>query len=133
MKGVSAVIATILMLIITIALAALAYGFMQGVFVTETQGIRIMEVWCVQAVADTMGVQFRNIGTEIIAANTITWRQTSPQADTSSGTLVHAQMESQAVIVINNFDTCTGTGARSCAYVFTPPIGQQASGSDICT
>lgn len=132
-KGVSAVIATILMLIITIAIAGMAYMYISGVFTTQVQGIEVMEVICTEGTTDNISVQVKNIGTTVIGADTITYRQTSPSDDTSSGTLTHGEIESGSTLWIDEFDVCTGTGGRVCAYIFTPPIGRTQSGSVYCT
>ena len=39
MKGISTVIATLLMLVITVALAITAYGYISGLFATQTEGL----------------------------------------------------------------------------------------------
>ncbi len=61
MKGVSTVIATLLMLIITIALAGLAYTYISGVFSARTAVVfDIIEATCP---ADYITVTVRNDGT----------------------------------------------------------------------
>ena len=46
-KGVSTIIATLLMLVITVALAGTAFGYIQGIFSTQVEGnIQIADVTC---------------------------------------------------------------------------------------
>jgi len=70
MKGISAVIATILMLMITIALAGLAYMYISGVFTQRTGVVIEIDETATSCVATTnaMTIYVRNTGT--IATNT---------------------------------------------------------------
>ena len=69
MKGVSAVIATILMLIITIALAGTAYMYISGVFSTSTMAISVVDSYCS---SNTATLVVRNQGTTDMAAASLT-------------------------------------------------------------
>ncbi len=46
MKGISAIVATLLILIITIGLAGLAYSYISGVFTTKTKTISLVDAFC---------------------------------------------------------------------------------------
>lgn len=73
MKGVSAVIATILMLMITIALAGMAYMYITGVISTRTGVVIEMDESATSCTgASVITVYVRNDGTLRVDANTIT-------------------------------------------------------------
>jgi flagellin-like protein len=64
MKGVSAVIATIMMLVMTIALAGMAYMFISGAFTAQTGRIMELEAGAVTCTGATRNitVYIKNIG-----------------------------------------------------------------------
>jgi flagellin-like protein len=66
MKGISAIIATLLMLIITIGLAGLAYSYISGVFTTKTEMISLVDSFCSNKEAHFV---VRNEGTTTIKSN----------------------------------------------------------------
>lgn len=74
MKGVSAIIATILMLIITIGLAGTAYMYISGVLTTRTAvTLSVSDAVCSgTAAGDTIDVVTVNDGTNTATAGTIT-------------------------------------------------------------
>lgn len=88
MKGISTVIATLLMLVITVALAITAYGYITGLFTSTTSGlIDIADVSCTAGSSYFVTVrntdQFNNISTvELLVrvddtpVTTITWNPT---------------------------------------------------------
>jgi len=147
-KGVSTVIATILMLIITIALAGMAYMYIAGVFTTKTQGIEIVDAYCIesgQAVAAPAGegclappcdlakLTVRNIGTSAITTSGVTVTQTAPTADTST---VNATWEATTLdpgVTTTYANVCGGTGGRTCQFRLIPPIGGTVTGTVYCT
>lgn len=124
MKGVSAVIATILMLMITIALAGMAYMYISGIFTTQTQGVEVVDSYCA---AGTVTLVIRNIGTANITSLTCT--QTAPSGDTCSFTGVNTAPGTTQSFT----DACSGTGGRSCVYRITPPVGRSVTASVFCT
>ncbi len=70
MKGISAVIATILMLMITVAMVGLAYMFITGLFTSSTAtNIALSSVDCT---GGNIYVTIRNTGTESISVADIT-------------------------------------------------------------
>ena len=137
MKGVSTVIATILMLMITIALAGMAYMYISGVFTPMTQGIEIADAYCEEG-PDTAVFVVRNIGTQPISLpGGITVTQTSPSGATVSMTWEKptgggATEIAPGGIVIGK-DDCEGSGGRTCMYRFTPAMGRTVTGSVYCT
>jgi len=64
MKGISGVIAVILMLMITMALAGSAYLFISGAFSRQTQGIELVDAFCVGGLEAR--ILFRNAETNDI-------------------------------------------------------------------
>jgi len=123
MKGVSTVIATILMLIITIALAGMAYMYIAGVFTATVQGIEVIDAYCDRGIVT---ITIRNIGTNVITSFDV--RQTSPPDNLAS--------PYQGIIepgrTINYKDVCFGDGSRSCIYRITPPLGKSATATATC-
>jgi len=121
MKGISAVIATILMLVITIALAGTAYMYISGIFTTQTQGVEIIDAYC--SPDNKTSASIRNLGTNPVTG--ITCIQTSPSADTTCNpgfTIVNiAPGQTQTFA---GFDTCNGTSSRFCQYRLTPSVGR---------
>lgn len=69
MKGVSAVIATILMLMITIALAGMTYMYISTTSTTGTMTMELIDVYCVDGAATWV---IRNAGTTDMSAAGIT-------------------------------------------------------------
>lgn len=70
MKGVSAVIATILMLMITIALAGMAYMYISGVFTARTAVI--LSITDAECASNGVTVWVRNDGTTTSGTITVT-------------------------------------------------------------
>jgi flagellin-like protein len=65
MKGISAIIATLMMLLITMALAGMAYMYISGVFTSKTRVISLQDAFCV---GTTGSVIVRNEGPDTIRA-----------------------------------------------------------------
>ena len=135
MKGISTVIATILMLMITIALAGTAYLYISGAFTQQTQGLEVIDSFCSGGNAVTITVS--NVGTNAISANTIRCIQTAPPGDAvggctaTAGTLPHVAVDPGTTLSIS--DTCVSTGPRSCVYRLTPPSGRSIVATTSCT
>lgn len=135
MKGISTVIATILMLMITIALAGTAYLYISGAFTQQTQGLELIDVFCTGGNAVTLSV--RNLGTDSISANTIRCLQTAPSGElagactSTPATLTHAAIPPGTTLELT--DTCGGAGPRSCVYRLTPSSGRGIVGTTSCT
>ena len=126
MKGVSTVIATILMLMITIALAGTAYLYISGSFSTQLQGLEVTDSFCTGVgPASAVTIKVRNLGTNAIS--TVTCTQTSPAAENTGtctstpGPSTPAPSPLDAGVSGDITDTCGGTGSRSCIYRLVPP------------
>lgn len=65
MKGISTVIATILMLMITIALAGTAYVYISGAFTSKQRTISLVDAYCV---GTSLTFVIRNEGPDVIRA-----------------------------------------------------------------
>lgn len=126
-KGISAVIATILILMITLALTGMAAAYIFGLFGTAVQGIEIKDFECVEGATDKARVVIRNIGDR---NNTVNVKQTAPSADTTVTTSSFTIEPGQEYPYE---DTCGGTGARFCVYRFTPTAGRSVSATVPCT
>jgi flagellin-like protein len=131
MKGVSTVIATVLMLVITIALAAMAYGVISGWFTSSSQGIEVSDSFC-----NTSGsyLKIKNFGSAAITS--IKCIQTSPPTDVGApctNTSQDISMVIQPGQSSEILDACQGTGGRSCIYRLTPPIGKTITATVYCT
>jgi flagellin-like protein len=63
MKGVSAIIATILMLMITIALAGMAYMYITGIFTSKTGIVLEIDSTATKCVGTTISIYVRDTGT----------------------------------------------------------------------
>jgi flagellin-like protein len=94
MKGISTVVATLLMLIITIALAGLAYSYISGIFTARTAVVLAIEGADCNPATNAITVTLRNDGTSPINLNAITLSGTKPDGSaitptncSSSGTL----------------------------------------------
>jgi len=124
MKGVSTVIATILMLIITIALAGMAYMYIAGVFSGAIQGIEVVDSFCE---GGEVTITIRNIGTSAISSLNI--KQTSPADDILTANFTGAIEPGKTA---SYKDTCEGSAGRSCLYRITPPIGKAATATAYC-
>lgn len=131
MKGISPVIATILMLMITIALAGTAYLYISGAFQAQTQGIEVISADCT---GNTVTFSVRNIGTTAISS--LTCLQTAPSGDAVGNCQATAQTVTISIGpgTTSTFnDTCSGSGGRSCVYRITPPVGRSVQATAFCT
>jgi FlaG/FlaF family flagellin (archaellin) len=73
MKGVSTIIASILMVVITIGLTSVAYLYLSGIISgTTAQNIALLDAYC-EPTDNNISVLIKNDGTIGITANTIRW------------------------------------------------------------
>jgi flagellin-like protein len=86
MKGVSAVIATILMLMITIAIAGMAYMYISGIFTAKTGVVIEMDETATSCTGTTITVYVRNIGTITTTADKVSVSGTMPDGSTIGST-----------------------------------------------
>ena len=63
MKGISEIIATILMLMITLAISGTAYIFISGAFTSQIQGLEVVDAYCQDGSPDVVNLIMRNLGT----------------------------------------------------------------------
>ncbi|MBI2084762.1 MAG: type IV pilin [Candidatus Aenigmarchaeota archaeon] len=132
MKGVSEIVATLLMLMITLALAGTVYLFITSTYTQQAQGIDIVDAFCLRegSGADNSTITLKNIGGEPVTASSVVISQTSPSAATdlkwSSQTL---QPGTNAIV----YDQCEGVGSRSCIYRIVPPTGRAITAIVYCT
>jgi len=79
MKGISAVIATIMMLMITIALSGLAYMYISGIFTQKTGVVIELDETATDCPGTTITVYVRNVGTISTTADKVTVSGTNSQ------------------------------------------------------
>lgn len=147
MKGISTVIATILMLMITIGLAGTAYLFISGAFQQQTQGLEVVDAFC--SGGTSARITMRNVGTSdisfdaddcTVAANSATCGSIRITRTSGLGTFA-AKGSTAADAVIEPgttatliSDGCTTTGNPStCVYRITPPSGRSIVATVSCT
>ncbi|MEM7827359.1 MAG: archaellin/type IV pilin N-terminal domain-containing protein [Candidatus Aenigmatarchaeota archaeon] len=131
MRGISTVIATILMLMITIALAGTAYLYISGAITQQMQGLGLVDAYCVQhnSTHDNATIIVRNLGTEAVSTNTITIVQSSPPGPVNvnwNPTTINPG--SSATMV----EFCEGSGDRTCVYRIVPPAGRSVQATVNC-
>ncbi|MHA1744117.1 MAG: archaellin/type IV pilin N-terminal domain-containing protein [Candidatus Heimdallarchaeota archaeon] len=126
MKGVSAIIATILMLVITIALAGLAYSYMSGILTSRTAVVLSIDASATQCSGDTITVFVKNDGTS--NATVTAYSATSPGgvASTACGSAQVIQPGTEVSF------TCTKTGGPGYYPLRATAAGASASGSVYC-
>jgi flagellin-like protein len=131
MKGISAVIATILMLMITIALAGTAYLYITGVFTSRTGVVLSVEQATSCAVSNgNITVWIRNDGTGVASVSSVT-------ITNSSGNPSGANCYGVPGLLINaGGSASTACSARCCGsglYAITVSGGSSsAQGSIYC-
>ncbi|MBI1978779.1 MAG: hypothetical protein HYS62_01805 [Candidatus Aenigmarchaeota archaeon] len=150
MKAISTVIATILMLMITIALAGTAYLYISGSFTTQTQGLEVVDAFCNNRVNAT--ISFRNIGTNAVTfvsglcsatgvspCGSITVVRTAGGGTMKlSGSSATIDPGVTATLVdgedpVAGAQGCTDFGVpRSCVYRITPPSGRSVVATVSC-
>ncbi|MEK6909844.1 MAG: archaellin/type IV pilin N-terminal domain-containing protein [Candidatus Aenigmatarchaeota archaeon] len=147
MRGISTVIATILMLMITIGLAGTAYLYISGAFTQQTQGIDLVDAFCTGGII--ANVSFRNLGTTDIsfANGDCTPSTGSPTSCGSIGVTRTSGGGTASIDGINEDTTIEpGTAASfgdsgcatsgnpiTCIYRITPPSGRSVVATVSCT
>ncbi len=131
MKGISEIIATILMLMITIGLAGTAYLFISAVFSRGMQGIEIVDAFCIKETTgkDNSTIVVRNLGTTSIDKSSISVVQTSPVSTTevrwTPDTITPGS-------VATMYDECEGSGSRTCIYRIMSSAGRSIVAAISC-
>ncbi len=112
MKGISAVIATILMLMITIAMAGLAYMYISGIFTQRTGVVIELDATSTSCTGTTITVYVRNTGTIASTLDKITLSGTDSTGTLITGGpcgLVATPLNAGAGSVICSTSTLTGS------------------------
>jgi len=126
MKGISDVIAALILLLIAISLTVTGYYFITGIMTGQMQGIEVRDIFCS---GGSVTMYIKNLGINNVTS--ITCTQTSPSVITCNlagpSTLVPGDTQSFTT-------TCTGTGARTCVYRLLANTGGNAvTPSTTCT
>lgn len=149
MKGISEIIATILMLMITLAISGTAYIFISGAFTQQTQGLELVDAFCINGVNAT--VLFRNIGTNPVqysnglcndgsgpCGNVIVVRTSGGATMKVSGNVGTIQPAGSAMLIDGEDPVAGATGCAAagtpatCIYRITPPAGRTIVASVNC-
>jgi flagellin-like protein len=128
MKGISTVVATVLMLMITIALIAVAWGFISGVIGGAT-GV-VLDITYTSCPGDAITVEVRNTGRSTSGTVTITaYRPDGPSAGscTVSGLLPGGAAQSCSI------DRPAGAPIGNYRLVVTSPGARTVEGSVLCS
>lgn len=113
MKGISAVIATLLMLVITVGLAITAYGYIQNLFTTQTEKqIEVSDASCAAGVSNYY-VTVRNLDSfENITLSEIAFRV--DEVPVSPTWLQHSTFLGKDIVTFDNTSlasiACSNTG-----------------------
>jgi FlaG/FlaF family flagellin (archaellin) len=128
MKGISDVIAMLLMLVITIGLVGLAYSYISGVFTAKTAVVLSIVPEASSCTSDTITVAVRNDGTT--ASSSVTVTVTSPGGNKGSCSISSIPPGQQASCNIDRGTTgTTGTGYYR---VVASTYGSTANGIIYC-
>jgi len=133
MKGISEIIATILMLMITLGISGTAYLFISGTFTQQTQGLELVDAFCIQdnSTHDNATVIVRNLGTVTVDTSVITVTQTSPSGPTNVAWNPTTIPPGTSATMVESCEL--GGSARTCIYRIIPPAGRSMIASISCT
>jgi len=132
MKGVSTIIATILMLVIVISMSAFAYTYMTGIFTRETAVVLSVDD-TTSCSGTTLTVMVDNAGTSTVDASRVRISGTN-----ANGVAIAEQPCSAAAVTINASsvyqctNTLTGTPGFNTVKV-KDPTGRTRSAAIQCT
>lgn len=133
MRGVSSVIAVILMLMIVIALAGVAFLYISGVF-TQRTGVVLEVDWAATRCAsgtNVITVFIRNTGTIPTTADKITLSGTTSQGGTMGPVFCGGAVTIPAGAgLVSCTNTLTGTTGVNIVYASIPP--NIAKGTVVC-
>jgi len=113
MKGVSTVIATILMLMITIGLAGVAASYIFGWFKVETAVALTIDEDMTECAGTTITVWVRNDGTQSIGLNTITIGGTDSTGSAMTSTTCAGAGNTGTGRTVQCTNTLTGTSGTN--------------------
>ena len=123
-KGISTIIAIILLVIITISLVGTVYMFFSGLLLSSIQGIKIESISC--NVNGNINIIIRNIGKNPITHLTVD--QIEPADDEANDW--EGILETGKTIVYT--DVCMGQKLRRCTYLITPTSGRGTKAGVTC-
>jgi len=141
MKGISEIIATILMLMITLGISGTAYVFISGAFTQQTQGLEMVDAYCQDGAPDVVNLIVRNVGTVAMTTSSFVVVQTNPADDDGVPPAGPAAPNKVWLGGITSIppgtiatlqDACEGANPRSCVYRITPPAGRSIVASVSC-
>ncbi|MEK6909843.1 MAG: archaellin/type IV pilin N-terminal domain-containing protein [Candidatus Aenigmatarchaeota archaeon] len=142
MKGISEIIATILMLMITLGISGTAYIFISGAFTQQTQGLEVVDAYCQDGTPDVVNLIMRNLGTVAMTTSSFVVIQTNPADDDGVPPAGPATPNKIWVGGITSIapgttatlqDACEGNNPRSCIYRISPPAGRSIVASVSCS
>ena len=140
MKGVSTVIATLLMLIITIAIAGLAYSYITTTTSSSTKSALSLDPSSNCTLVGTtryIGVVIRNDGTSATGASAITLAGTNPAGGAITGSPIACGAAGTSVnaggtLLCNTAVALTGTIAGTYYVTISGPGSPAAAGPITC-
>lgn len=141
MKGISEIIATILMLMITLAISGTAYVFISGAFTQQIQGLELIDAFCQGGTPDVVNLILRNSGTNAIATSGVSITQTAPADDdgvpppgpaSPNKIWVGGVTSIQPGVTATLQEACEGSGSRTCVYRVLPPAGRTVVAAVTC-
>jgi FlaG/FlaF family flagellin (archaellin) len=127
MKGISDVIAMLLMLVITIGLVGLAYSYISGVFTARTAVVLSMVPEASSCTPSTINIVVRNDGTTASGGVTVT--VTSPGGASGSCSIASIKPGQEASCSVSRGTTLTGSGYYK---VVATTSGSTANGMIYC-
>jgi flagellin-like protein len=130
MKGISTVVATLLMLIITIALAGLAYSYISGIFTARTAVVLAIAGADCNPTTNNITVTLRNDGTSPINLSAITFSVTMANGTTTTS----IQCNATGVLSGGNIIVCPNTlqGSDGINTIRVSGGGSTATGTAYC-
>ena len=130
MKGISTVVATLLMLIITIALAGLAYSYISGIFTARTAVVLAIDKADCDPTTNAITVALRNDGTSPINLNAITLSGTKADGSAIPSTTCAASGTLSAGGTVTCSNTLTGSDGTN--TIKASGGGSTATGTVYC-
>jgi FlaG/FlaF family flagellin (archaellin) len=129
MKGITTVVATLLMLIITIALAGLAYTYISGVMTARTAIVLGIDRTDCDPATNNITVTIRNDGTAPIDLSAITISGTM-----ANGTAIDLKTCGTGTLDAGSTETCTTpvTGSDGTNTIRVSGGGSSATGTAYC-
>ena len=129
-KGISTVVATLLMLIITIALAGLAYSYISGIFTARTAVVLSIAGADCNPTTNAIIVTLRNDGTSPINLSAITFSVTMANGTT----ITPIQCNATGVLSGGNIIVCPNTlpGSDGVNTIRVSGGGSTATGTAYC-